>query len=95
MLPCVCLVIDHRRRQNVVRTSVTHSAKPRVPLYVPYISSGDIAQLYCTILIKLRYNARFDWLKERALSEYRARSDKDGPISVFASFGILANLSQK
>ena len=26
MLPCVCLVIDHRRRQNVVRTSVTHSA---------------------------------------------------------------------
>ena len=26
MLPCVCSVIDHRRRQNVVRTSVTHSA---------------------------------------------------------------------
>ena len=23
MLPCVCSVIDHRRRQNVVRTSVT------------------------------------------------------------------------
>ena len=26
MLPCLCSVIDHRRRQNVVRTSVTHSA---------------------------------------------------------------------
>ena len=26
MLQCVCSVIDHRRRQNVVRTSVTHSA---------------------------------------------------------------------
>jgi len=26
MLPCVCLVIYHRRRQNVVRTSGTHSA---------------------------------------------------------------------
>ena len=26
MLPCVCSVIDHRRRHNVVRTSVTHSA---------------------------------------------------------------------
>ena len=26
MLPCVCSVIDHRRRQNEVRTSVTHSA---------------------------------------------------------------------
>ena len=26
MSPCVCSVIDHRRRQNVVRTSVTRSA---------------------------------------------------------------------
>ena len=26
MLPCVCSVIDNRRRQNVIRTSVTHSA---------------------------------------------------------------------
>ena len=26
LLPCVCSVIDHRRRQNAVRTSVTHSA---------------------------------------------------------------------
>ena len=29
MLPCVCSVIDHRGRQNVVRASVTH----RVPLF--------------------------------------------------------------
>ena len=26
MLPRVCLITDHRRRQNVVRTSMTHSA---------------------------------------------------------------------
>ena len=26
MLPCICPVIDHRGRQNVVITSVTHSA---------------------------------------------------------------------
>ena len=26
MLPCICPVIDHRGRHNVVRTSVTHSA---------------------------------------------------------------------
>ena len=26
MWPCICPVIDHRGRQNVVRTSVTHSA---------------------------------------------------------------------
>ena len=32
MLLCVCSVIDHRGRQNVVRTSVTHSAAPRVSL---------------------------------------------------------------
>ena len=31
MLPCVCSVIDHRGRQNVVRTTVTQSAAPRVP----------------------------------------------------------------
>ena len=38
MLPCVCSAIDHRRRQNhdVVRTSVTHSATPRVPLVCSY-----------------------------------------------------------
>ena len=35
-LPCVCSVIDHRGRQNVVRTSVTHSAPPRVPLFCSY-----------------------------------------------------------
>ena len=36
MLPCVCSVIDHRGRQNVVRTSVTHSATPRAPLFCSY-----------------------------------------------------------
>ena len=35
-LPCICSVIDHRWRQNVVRTSVTHSAAPRVPLFCSY-----------------------------------------------------------
>ena len=35
-LTCVCSVIDHRWRQNVVRTSVTHSAAPRVPLFCSY-----------------------------------------------------------
>ena len=27
--PCVCLVIDHRRRQNVVRTTVTSLLRRR------------------------------------------------------------------
>ncbi len=29
-------IIDHRRRQNVVRTSATHSATTRVPLICSY-----------------------------------------------------------
>ena len=37
MLPCVSSVIDHRGRQNVVRTSVTHSAAPRVPLFCLFV----------------------------------------------------------
>ena len=32
-LLCVFSVVDHKGRQNVVRTSVTHSASPRVPLF--------------------------------------------------------------
>ena len=36
MLPYVCSVIDHRRRQNAVRASVTHSAIASVPLFCSY-----------------------------------------------------------
>ena len=35
-LLCVCSVIDYRGCQNVVRTSVTHSAAPHVPLFCSY-----------------------------------------------------------
>ena len=35
-MPYVCSVIDHRGRQNVVRTSVTHSAAPCMPLFCSY-----------------------------------------------------------
>ena len=33
ILPCVGSVTDHRRRQNVVRTSATNSSTARVPLF--------------------------------------------------------------
>ena len=36
MLPWVCSVIDHRGRQNVVKTSVTHSPAARVQLHCFY-----------------------------------------------------------
>ena len=35
-LPWACSVTDHRRRQNVVRTSVTHLPEARVPLLCFY-----------------------------------------------------------
>ena len=36
MLSWVCSVIDHRGRQKVVKTSVTHSPAARVPLVCFY-----------------------------------------------------------
>ena len=42
-------------------------------------------------IIKFRYNARSDWLKERALSEYRARSVEKWRTNL--CFGILTNLT--
>ena len=36
ILPWVCSVIDHRGRQNVVKTSVTHSSAAGVPLHCFY-----------------------------------------------------------
>ena len=38
MLPWVCLVINHKRRQDVVRTSVTQTAAPRWSLCCSYHS---------------------------------------------------------
>ena len=35
-LLCICSAIDHRGHQNVVRTSVTHLAAPRVLLFCFY-----------------------------------------------------------
>ena len=35
------------------------------------------------LYIKFRYNARSDWLKERALSEYRARNGQLKNASAF------------
>ena len=48
--------------------------------------------LLLLFIIKFPYNARSDWLKQRALSENRARVD-DGKSSNFR-FGILTNLTQ-
>ena len=50
MLMCVSLVTDHRRRQNVARTSVTHS--PNGWCYTSlFLSHFDVI---CDILVKRR-----------------------------------------
>ena len=42
ILPLVCTVIDHKRHQTVVKTTVTHSAVPCVP---PFCSDQVICDL--------------------------------------------------
>ena len=46
-MPCVCSVIDHRGSQNVVRTSVTHSTAPHVPLFL-FLAHFDVI---CDLLL--------------------------------------------
>ena len=47
-LPCVCSLIDHRGRQNVVRTSVTYSAAPHVPIFL-FLPHFDVI---CDLLLR-------------------------------------------
>ena len=51
-------------------------------------------EILTTIIIKFPYNARPDWLKQRALSENRARIDDGKLASSNFCFGILTNLTQ-
>ena len=60
ILPCVCSFIDHRGRQNVVRTSVTYS--PRVPLFCTRVvftiaaaPAFDILFIGCVLNTKIVY----------------------------------------
>ena len=50
-----------------------------------------LLRILISIIIKFRYNARSDWLKECALSEYRARSVEKWRTNL--CFGILTNLT--
>ena len=50
MLPCVCSVIDHRRRQNMVRTSATHSA---IALFATFLFLAHF-DVICALLLNRR-----------------------------------------
>jgi len=62
MLPCGCSVIDHRRCQNVVRTSVTRLMATVPPcLFLPYVVIiCDLLLTKCTatwnLFVKQSYN---------------------------------------
>ena len=63
MLPWVCSVIDHRRRQNGVRTSVTHSAIASCATFL-FLPHFDVI---CDLLLNRRtatWNLFVNWTKE-------------------------------
>ena len=74
MLPCICPVIDHRGRQNVVRTSVTHSAIASCAtfLFLPHFDViCDLLLDRCTatwnLFVKYPHNNRLtiQYIRER------------------------------
>ena len=68
MLPCICSVIDHRRRQNVVRTSVTHLAIASCATFL-FLSHFDVI---CDLLLNRRtatWNLFVKWNIE-GISQY-------------------------
>ena len=50
------------------------------------IKMGSWLKLIFLFIIKFRYNARADWLKQRALSEYRCTEQWCHAISPFVKF---------
>ena len=71
MLPCVCSATENSRRQNVIGTSATYSATPRVPLSSSYHVLTSSAICYWTevrkhgiyLLIQILFNCekRHTW----------------------------------
>ena len=65
MLPWVCSVIDHRRRQNVVRTSVTHSAIASCATFL-FLPHFDVI---CDLLLNRRTATWNQFVKWSSLME--------------------------
>ena len=77
MLLWICSVIDHRRRQNVVRTSVTHSAIVlcAIFLFLPHFDVFcDLLLNRCTATWNLFVNFIIDWAKNGSLAGIFASS---------------------
>ena len=61
-LPCVCSVINHRRRQNVVRTSVTQAAVP----HTYHRSICMYIHIFLTIILRGRAGYEMIYNQRRA-----------------------------
>ena len=61
MLPCVCSGTDHRRCQNVVRTSATHSAIASCATYL-LLPHFDVRLLYIKGLKDLAFCHNISYL---------------------------------
>ena len=77
MLPCVCSVIDHRWRQNVVRTKKWHTRRSRVCHWCSYHSLTSSVIYYWTearqhgiylfyIIKKLKYTEKMPFISNFA-----------------------------
>ena len=77
--------IDHRGRRNVVRTSVTHSAAPRVPLFCSYCILSSSVVYYWTDARQLGI-----YLLNRAQSWAKAVTPSAKLYYVWSSPGILS-----
>ena len=84
-LPCVCSVIDHRGCQNVVKTSVTHSAAPHVPLFCSYHILSSSVVYYWTDARQFGI-----YLLNRAQSWAKAVTPSAKLYYVWSSPGILS-----
>ena len=55
ILPCVCSAIDHRRRKNVVRTSLTKSPSARRPFLLGFYDKeiDSILPCVCSVIDRI------------------------------------------
>ena len=79
-------IIDSKEQVSKVHhSSLSSFSVTHCSLQLISCSSMIILPLLLFI-IKFRYNARADWLKQRALSEYRCTEQRCHTISLFANF---------
>ena len=89
MLPWVCSVKDHRRRQNVVKTLVTYSPAASVPLLCFYLPSPQASFFLAAKAFRFTWSMRKCSPRIRHLNELTERDQKNavqGRGNAFTTF---------